>query len=56
MINSNVKQRILKKTTEELKEDVHNVVNDNEFANYMANGNTDKVKASKRVKPTKMKK
>lgn len=47
------KTKNLEKATEELKEDVHNVVNDNEFANYMANGNTDKVKASKRVKPTK---
>lgn len=47
------KTKNLEKATEELKEDVHNVVNDNEFANYMTNGNTDKVKASKRVKPTK---
>ena len=47
------KTKNLEKATEELKEDVHNVVNDNEFTNYMANGNTDKVKASKRVKPTK---
>lgn len=47
------KSKNLEKATEELKEDVHNVINNNEFANYMANGNTDKVKASKRVKPTK---